>query len=80
MHLQAHHSPSSFRSVGSLNKLVFHSPVLVVIELYTVVLCLCYAKVWVINVFKYQEHQTIKQIYKGTIHAILECNNAKQKL
>ena len=80
MHLQTHHSPSSFCSLGSLNKLMFHSLVLVIIELYVAILCSCYAKVWVINIFKYQEHQTIKQIYKGTVHAILECNNPKTKI
>ena len=31
-------------------------------------------------IFKYWEHQTIKQIYKGTIHAILKCNNAETKI
>ena len=57
-----------------------HSLVLVVIDLYTAIPCLCNAKVWVINVFKCWEHQMIKQIYEGTIYAIPKSNKAKTKI
>ena len=78
--LQVRHSFSSFHYIDSLNKLMSHSPVLVIIDIFVAIPCLCNAKVWVINVLNIRNNERLNKFMREQYAQYPKSNKAKTQI